>query len=87
MSNQIKATNDYLLVTPNVGAEDVNEFGLVYQEDTSKNALRNGMVVGGDDNGYDAGMTVYYPGDKFYTVSKGGTQFHLVKKTDVVAIS
>lgn len=86
MNNQIKAINDYLLVTPRVGEEDVNEFGLVYQEDTSKNALRSGVVAGGAEE-YPVGMTAYYPGDKFYLISKGGTQYHLVKKTDVVAVS
>ena len=34
MKESIEPVNNYLLVLPKVGEEDVNEFGLVYQEDT-----------------------------------------------------
>lgn len=77
--------NDYQMISPSEGVEDVNEFGLVYQEDTSKNALRSGVIVSGSSN--LEGQVAFYPSDKFYTMSRGGTQYHMVKKADVVAVS
>lgn len=88
MKESIEPVNNYLLVLPKVGEEDVNEFGLVYQEDTSKNALRCGTVVAFSEGNEDLeGKAVYYPSDKFFTITRAGVQYHMVDSENIAAIS